>query len=116
MANEVTVPLLPCRSIDEIVAFYCVLGFSRMTRPRKRKNADNLTGFAVIDPGGSWIRVTAANAELATRADDRATATDAIRRARRIRLTHAERAEIGETLASLIDLETVIRASNQLRA
>jgi hypothetical protein len=245
MANEVTVPLLPCRSIDEIVAFYGVLGFSRtyyqlqpnpyvalqredinlhffgipdfnpedsygsclvivpdtaalyrsfaagmrevygkllvsgiprMTRPRKRKNADNLTGFAVIDPGGNWIRVTAAKpvltephstssklasilqnavvmgdsrgyderaaeilddalarhadtasaielvealayrAELATRADDPATATDAIRRARRIRLTDAERAEIGETLASLIDLETVIRASNQLHA
>ncbi|MBB2914321.1 hypothetical protein FHS43_005633 [Streptosporangium becharense] len=29
MANEITVPLLPCRSIDEIVEFYTMLGFIR---------------------------------------------------------------------------------------
>ena len=29
MANEITVPLLPCRSIDEIVEFYGMLGFSQ---------------------------------------------------------------------------------------
>ncbi|WP_285789760.1 VOC family protein [Micromonospora sp. NBRC 101691] len=126
MTNEVTVPLLPCASIDDIVAFYEVLGFHttykqrkpnpaaglrredlhlqffeiagfdpaqsygsclvltsdtgqlyrafaagmraaygkvlvsgtpRMTRPRARKNADGLSGFSVIDPGGNWIRV-----------------------------------------------------------
>ncbi|MFF0309599.1 VOC family protein [Streptosporangium sp. NPDC004379] len=36
MAGEVTVPLLPCRSIDEIADFYRVLGFEqtyRQTRP-----------------------------------------------------------------------------------
>ncbi|HET6529030.1 MAG TPA: VOC family protein [Actinoplanes sp.] len=27
MANEVTVPLLPCRDIDEIAGFYAILGF-----------------------------------------------------------------------------------------
>ncbi|MFC7330874.1 VOC family protein [Marinactinospora rubrisoli] len=128
MANEITVPLLPCRSIEEIVEFYTMLGFTRtyyqtrpnpyvslkredlqlhffgipgfkaedsygtclvivddtqelfeafatgmrrvhgkllvsgiprMTRPRKRKNADGHTGFTVIDPGGNWIRITA---------------------------------------------------------
>jgi hypothetical protein len=132
MANEITVPLLPCRSIDEIVEFYATLGFTqtyyqvlpnpyvalkrediqlhffgipefnpedsygsclvivpdtaelyrafaegmrgahgkllvsgipRMTRPRKRKNADNFSGFSVIDPGGNWIRIMAAKAE-----------------------------------------------------
>ena len=132
MANEITVPLLPCRSIDEIVEFYAMLGFTqtyyqkqpnpcvglkredlnlqffgiadfraedsygsclvivqdteelyrafaagmrathgkllvsgipRMTRPRKRKNADNFSGFSVIDPGGNWIRIMAAKAE-----------------------------------------------------
>ena len=137
MANEMTVPLLPCRSIDEIVEFYSTLGFTRtyyqvvpnpyvalrrediqlhffgipefkpedsygsclvivpdtgelyrafaegmrgthgkllvsgiprMTRPRKRKNADNFSGFSVIDPGGNWIRIMAAKAE-AERAD-----------------------------------------------
>ncbi|MGN9846763.1 VOC family protein [Nonomuraea sp. H19] len=129
MANEITVPLLPCRSIDEIVEFYTMLGFTRtyyqvrpnpyvslkrqdlqldffgmpdfnpedsygtclvivpdtgelfeafaagmreahgkllvsgiprMTRPRKRKNAENHSGFTVIDPGGNWIRIMAA--------------------------------------------------------
>ncbi|WP_280400473.1 VOC family protein [Nocardia carnea] len=126
MAHEITVPLLPCRSIDEIVEFYTMLGFTqtyyqvrpnpcvglqredfqlqffgmpgfepedsygscvvlvpdtqelfeafaagmravhgkllvsgipRMTRPRKRKNADNHSGFTVVDPGGNWIRI-----------------------------------------------------------
>ncbi|MEV7005764.1 VOC family protein [Streptosporangium sp. NPDC051022] len=126
MANETTVPLLPCRSIDEIEEFYTALGFTRtyrqtrpnpylalrredihlhffgmsefdpkdsygtclvyvpdtgalfrafaegvrsaygrfpvsgiprMTRPRKRKNVDGLTGFTVVDPGGNWIRI-----------------------------------------------------------
>ena len=132
MANEITVPLLPCRDIDEIVEFYGMLGFTRtyyqalpnpyvalkrediqlhffgipefkpedsygsclvivrdtgelyrafaegmragrgkvlvagiprMTRPRKRKNADNHSGFTVIDPGGNWIRIMAAKVE-----------------------------------------------------
>lgn len=127
MAGERMVPLLPCRSIDEIEDFYTCLGFTRtyrqlrpnphvvlerddialhffgmpdfnpadsygsclvvvpdiaalhaaftagmrkrygrvlvagiprMTRPRPRKNADGLTGFAVVDPGGNWIRIT----------------------------------------------------------
>jgi hypothetical protein len=129
MANEMTVPLLPCRSIDEIAGFYAALGLEqtyrqtrpnpylalrredlhlhffgipdfvaadsygscvvlvedintlyeafaaglraaygkipvagipRMTRPRPRKNNQGLTGFAVIDPGGNWIRISAA--------------------------------------------------------
>ena len=130
MANEIMVPLLPCRDIDEILEFYGTLGFTktyyqllpnpivalkredinlqffgmpeefkpedsygsclvivrdtwelyrafadgmraahgkllvsgipRMTRPRKRKNADNHSGFSVIDPGGNWIRIMAA--------------------------------------------------------
>jgi len=132
LANEITVPLLPCRDIDEILEFYGMLGFTktyyqqlpnpavalkredwnmqffgmpafkpedsygscivsvpdtwelyrafadgmravhgkvlvsgipRMTRPRKRKNADNRSGFAVIDPGGNWIRIFAAKPE-----------------------------------------------------
>ena len=35
MANEVCVPLLPCRDIDEIAEFYAVLGF-RVTYRRER--------------------------------------------------------------------------------
>lgn len=126
MAGEKTVPLLPCRDIDEIDDFYRMLGFERtyrqakpypcvglrredlelqffgldgfdpaqsygscvvlvddtaalyqafadgmraehgkvlvtgiprMTRPRKRKNVGDTTGFSVVDPGGNWIRI-----------------------------------------------------------
>jgi hypothetical protein len=35
MANEVTVPLLPCASIDDIVVFYEVLGFHTTYKQRK---------------------------------------------------------------------------------
>ncbi len=35
MANEVTVPLLPCASIDDIVTFYGILGFSTTYLQRK---------------------------------------------------------------------------------
>lgn len=132
MANELTVPLLPCGSIDEIADFYRVLGFEqtyrqtrpnpyvalrredlqlhffglpdfdpeqsygsclvfvpdvgdiyrsfaagmrtaygkllvsgipRMTRPRKRKNSGNLSGFTVVDPGGNWIRIFPSSAK-----------------------------------------------------
>lgn len=37
-----------------------VSGIPRMTRPRKRRNADGHSGFTVIDPGGNWIRIMAA--------------------------------------------------------
>ena len=126
MSNEVTVPLLPCAVLDDMIAFYEVLGFEttyrqqkpnpcagvrredlhlqffeipgfvpadsygsclvltsdtgalhaafaagmraaygkvlvsgipRMTRPRPRKNADGVSGFSVVDPGGNWIRI-----------------------------------------------------------
>jgi hypothetical protein len=237
MANEITVPLLPCRSIDEIVEFYTMLGFDqtyyqlrpnpcvglqredlqlqffgipdfkpedsygscvvlvsdtealfeafaagmrkahgkllvsgipRMTRPRKRRNAGNAAGFSVVDPGGNWIRIfrnTAADdstdeptsqlakamrnavvlgdskgdiqqaarildgaltrhresapvtdlvealafrAELAVRAEDTTAARDAVARARALTLSEAEREKLGETLASLDDLEAVL--------
>ncbi len=37
MANEITVPLLPCRSIDEMVEFYTMLGFSQTYYQRQPK-------------------------------------------------------------------------------
>jgi hypothetical protein len=45
-----------------------VSGIPRMTRPRKRKNADNLSGFTVIDPGGNWIGIHAAKPDPADKA------------------------------------------------
>jgi hypothetical protein len=32
-------------------------GFPRITRPRRRRNAGNLSGFSLVDPSGNWIRV-----------------------------------------------------------
>lgn len=32
-------------------------GIPRITRPRRRKNIGNASGFSVIDPGGNWIRI-----------------------------------------------------------
>jgi hypothetical protein len=32
-------------------------GYPRITRPRRRKNAGNLSGFSLVDPSGNWIRV-----------------------------------------------------------
>ncbi|RJT86997.1 VOC family protein [Cryobacterium melibiosiphilum] len=37
-------------------------GFPRITRPRRRANAGNLSGFSLVDPSGNWIRVMAAPA------------------------------------------------------
>lgn len=243
MASVTTVPLLPCRSIDEIVDFYTMLGFGRtyyqvrpnpyvsmerdglrldffgmpeqftpedsygtclvlvpdtgalfeafaagmrqahgkllvsgiprMTRPRRRRNAGNLSGFTVIDPGGNWIRIMAAaapaedrheaaagrltttlhaavvmgdshgkhvraaqildsglerdsetatpgelvqalayRAELALRAEDPAAARTALARARALVLSDADRDHLADALASLDDLEAVLRAAS----
>ena len=37
-------------------------GYPRITRPRRRKNAENRSGFSLVDPAGNWIRVMAAKA------------------------------------------------------
>jgi hypothetical protein len=37
-------------------------GFPRITRPRRRKNAEGTTGFSLVDPGGNWLRFHAAGA------------------------------------------------------
>ncbi|GAA1026298.1 hypothetical protein GCM10009557_03530 [Virgisporangium ochraceum] len=71
MANEVTVPLLPCASIDDIETFYGVLGFHTTYRQRKpyaclavRREDLNLQFFEIagFDPEqsyGSCLVITA---------------------------------------------------------
>ncbi|GAA3960126.1 bleomycin resistance protein [Actinoplanes auranticolor] len=63
MSNEVTVPLLPCASLDDMVAFYEVLGFRTTYRQRKpnpyaamRREDLNLHFFemAGFDPAQSY--------------------------------------------------------------
>jgi hypothetical protein len=41
-----------------------ITGYPRITRPRRRKNAENRSGFSLVDPAGNWIRVIAAKAQL----------------------------------------------------
>ena len=76
MANEVTVPLLPCASIDDIVAFYGALGFSTTYKQRKpnpcvalRREDLNLqffemAGFDAEQSYGSCLVLTSDIAEL----------------------------------------------------
>ena len=63
MANEVTIPLLPCRSIDEITEFYGALGFTttyRQTRPNpyvcvRREDLElHFAGIEDFDPEKSY--------------------------------------------------------------
>src|SRR5215204_2689779 len=46
LANEVTIPLLPCHSINEVLAFYQALGFE-VTYQQERPN-----NYAVVQRGG----------------------------------------------------------------
>jgi hypothetical protein len=63
VANELTIPLLPCKDIDEIASFYEMLGFSityRQTRPNPhvavRREDINLHFFGMdgYDPAQSY--------------------------------------------------------------
>ena len=63
MANELTIPLLPCPDIDEIASFYEMLGFEityRQTRPNPyvalRREDINLHVFGMdgYDPAQSY--------------------------------------------------------------
>jgi hypothetical protein len=76
MANEITVPLLPCRSSDEIVEFYGMLGFSQtyyQTLPNPyvalRRGDINLhffgiPGFKPEDSYGSCLVIVPDTGEL----------------------------------------------------
>ena len=33
-----------------------IQGFPRITRPRRRKNTEGLSGFSLVDPAGNWLR------------------------------------------------------------
>lgn len=76
MANEVTVPLLPCASIDDIASFYEVLGFRTTHRQRKpnpyvalqREDLNlhffELTGFDPQQSYGSCLVLTPDTGQL----------------------------------------------------
>ncbi|MEV4415151.1 VOC family protein [Catellatospora sp. NPDC049609] len=76
MTNEVTIPLLPCASIDDIITFYGALGFSTTYKQRKpypcvglqRQDLNlqffEITGFDPAQSYGSCIVLTSDIAEL----------------------------------------------------
>ncbi|MFC7533130.1 VOC family protein [Actinoplanes sp. GCM10030250] len=76
MTNEVTVPLLPCASIDDIVAFYQVLGFHTTYQQRKpyacaglqREDLNlqffEIAGFDPADSYGSCIVLTSDTGQM----------------------------------------------------
>ena len=76
MTNEVTVPLLPCASIDDIITFYRALGFSTTYKQRKPNPCAGLqredlhlqffemAGFDPAQSYGSCIVLTPDIAEL----------------------------------------------------
>jgi hypothetical protein len=76
MTNEVTVPLLPCASIDDIVTFYGVLGFRTTYEQRKpypcvglqREDLHlqffEIAGFDPVQSYGTCIVLTSDIAEL----------------------------------------------------
>lgn len=182
MANERTIPLLPCRSIDEIVEFYTMLGFTktyrqtipnpyvslkredlqldffgipdfnpadsygtclvlvpdtaelfaafatgmravhgkllvsgipRMTRPRKRKNADNHSGFTVIDPGGNWIRIMATKAPPSDDTDATKLSTS-LRRAVVMGDSHGKHVRAAQILDAAIERDQDVATATEL--
>lgn len=182
MADERTIPLLPCRSIDEIVEFYTMLGFTktyrqtipnpyvslkredlqldffgipdfnpadsygtclvlvpdtaelfaafatgmravhgkllvsgipRMTRPRKRKNADNHSGFTVIDPGGNWIRIMATKAPPSDDTDATKLSTS-LRRAVVMGDSHGKHVRAAQILDAAIERDQDVATATEL--
>lgn len=182
MAHERTIPLLPCRSIDEIVEFYTMLGFTktyrqtipnpyvslkredlqldffgipdfnpadsygtclvlvpdtaelfaafatgmraahgkllvsgipRMTRPRKRKNADNHSGFTVIDPGGNWIRIMATKPPPSDDTDVTKLSTS-LRRAVVMGDSHGKHVRAAQILDSAIERDQDVASATEL--
>jgi hypothetical protein len=79
-----------------------------MTRPRRRKNAGNLAGFSVVDPGGNWIRIfPAGEASDAKEQGKLATVLDNVAvlgELHAIPLTAEERTQVADALATAADL------------
>lgn len=78
-------------------------GIPRLTRPRKGE--DGVTGFALIDPGGNWIRIhqQARTAAVAATAAPDAAPASALRTALEAALRLGDSKDDPETAARVID-------------
>jgi hypothetical protein len=101
MADEITIPALPCRDIDEI-------GDSHGLDARAAEILDAaLERDGGAAPATDRLEALAYRAELALRVDDPPGAAATLTRARSISLTDAERTRLVDTLASLDDMEAI---------
>ena len=71
-------------------------GFPRITRPRRRANADGLSGFSLVDPSGNWIRVVRRAAD--SPAGDAVDAAEATGSVSDVPAGGADAAELGAAL------------------
>ena len=122
MANEVTIPILPSRDLDDSIAFYAALGFERTYR-QSRPNLDAVVAREDIQmlenglarysdaPKVDRVRALLYRAELAVRLHDRAIATTSLSEAQSLELTDDERAAVKDDIAHAIELVVGLHGS-----
>ena len=122
MASEVTIPILPCRDLDEAIPFYEALGFEQTTGlARVIDNAarqgdargDDGAALTVLEnglarfadaPSVDRVRALLYRAELAVRLDDRALAIASLNEARSVDLAGDEQSAVEADLAHAAEL------------
>ncbi len=107
MANEIMVPALPCRSIDEILDFY-----SHGMAERAAVILDGALERTQADASAvELVDALAYRAELAVRSGDTAGAVAALARARAVPLSADDRDHLTETLSAMDDLDVLVGAT-----
>jgi hypothetical protein len=94
-----------------------VSGFPRITRPRRRKNNDNRSGFSLVDPSGNWIRVSAERSpvELPSEASV-SRPRGAVDNAVVIADSHGDAAQAAKILAGALARDTTARPEERREA
>jgi hypothetical protein len=77
-------------------------GYPRITRTRRRKNAENRSGFSLVDPAGNWIRVMASQAPLSEDSPDDDPLTRALDNAVVLADSHGDVAQAHKILAGAL--------------
>jgi hypothetical protein len=77
-------------------------GIPRITRPRRRKNAENRSGFSLVDPAGNWIRIIASKAPPSADAREDTPLTRALDNAVVLADSHGDVAQAHKILAGAL--------------
>jgi hypothetical protein len=136
VADEVTIPTLPCSSIDEIGDFYQILGFTvshRQTRPNpyivvRREDVElHFFGLPGFDPEQSYglerqddstpvtdlVEALVYRVELAVALNDNDHADALLTQLLDMNLDDTERQRLRDALANADDLQRVLRGDRQ---